>query len=201
MNWASAMAAAVLRSTAAGSAVSQQFQCVARGRSLQARSMWAERLAMPSEPAVVAASRLSIQQDCAGVSLEASVLSRGSLEPLAPLMLFGGDEEPQYRIAEEPIQGDYAGFLNYETVDGSLLVADDDDDDREIGGGAAPGGDMESAESFAKFLRHAPASALKEIARACHLSNLAYVIRDLKVGSEISTQLNTVDTIRMYRSP
>jgi hypothetical protein len=101
-------------------------------------------------------------------------------------MVFGGDEEePQYfRIAEEPIQGNYTGFVNYETVDGSLLD-DENDDDRRTGG--APAREVETPESFAKFLRHAPASVLKDMARACHLSNLAYVIRDLKVGSRIST--------------
>ena len=184
----------MLRSTAAGSAVSQQFQCVAR-RSLKARSILAERLAIPSEPAA-AASRLSIQQqDCASQNLGQrhssssggsghTVLNRGPLEPLPPLMLFGGDEEPQYRIAEEPIQGDYTGFVNYETVDGSVLDDDEEDNDREIGG--APAREVETPESFAKFLRHAPASVLKDMARACHLSNLAYMIRDLKVGSRIS---------------
>jgi hypothetical protein len=104
---------------------------------------------------------------------------------LAPLMVFGGDEEPpQFRIAEEPIQGNYTGFVNYETVDGSLL---DDDNEGDRRTGAAPAREVETPESFAKFLRHAPASVLKDMARACHLSNLAYVIRDLKVGSRISS--------------
>ena len=196
VNWASTMATTVLRSTAAGSAVSQQFQCVGR-RSLQVKSILAERLAISSEPAAAAAaSRLSIQQNCASQDLGASqqrhssssgsgptIVNRGPLGPLPPLMVLGGDEEPQYRIAEEPIQGNYTGFVNYETVDGSLL--DDDEDDKEIG--AAPGRGVETPESFAKFLRHAPASVLKDMARACHLSNLAYVIRDLKVGSRISS--------------
>jgi hypothetical protein len=105
-------------------------------------------------------------------------------------MVFGGDkEEPQYfRIAEEPIQGNYTGFVNYETVDGSVLD-DENEDDRRTGG--APAREVETPESFAKFLRHAPASVLKDMARACHLSNLAYVIRDLKVGSRISSLVNS----------
>ena len=103
---------------------------------------------------------------------------------MPPLMVFGGDEEPQFRIAEEPIQGNYTGFVNYETVDGSILDDDDHEDDMKIG--ASPAREVETPESFAKFLRHAPASVLKDMARACHLSNLAYVIRDLKVGSRIS---------------
>jgi hypothetical protein len=68
--------------------------------------------------------------------------------------------------------------VNYETVGGSLLD-EDDEGDREIG--TAPAREVETPESFAKFLRHAPASVLKDMARACHLSNLTYVIRDLKV--------------------
>ena len=95
-------------------------------------------------------------------------------------MVFEGGEEPQYRIAEEPIQGNYTGFVNYETVGGSLLD-EDDEGDREIG--TAPAREVETPESFAKFLRQSPAtSVLEDMARACHLSNLAFVIRDLKVG-------------------
>ena len=49
--------------------------------------------------------------------------------------------------------------MKYETVDGSLL--DDDEGDREIG--TAPAREVETPESFAKFLRHAPASVLKDM--------------------------------------
>ena len=54
--------------------------------------------------------------------------------------------------------------MNYETaVDGSLLDDDDDEGDREIG--TAPAREVERLRSLSqlKFLRHAPASVLKDM--------------------------------------
>jgi hypothetical protein len=98
---------------------------------------------------------------------------RSQVEMLGPSRILwnsgnSNNDQPRRNISEECLES-YERFLNYETLDGSVAEEDVSDDV------------VHTRESFDKFLRHYPAAELKLVSQACYLSNLAYIIGDIKV--------------------
>lgn len=138
--------------------------------------------AMRTVPSVVAPQGAAADSSRKGLRQSGSFLERHrsyQVELLGPSRILwnsgSGCDQPR-RISEEAvIQGEYEGFVNYETLDGSV---------REEAGDGDSDGDVRvehTRESFAKFLRHYPAAELKLVSQACYLSNLAYIIGEIKV--------------------
>lgn len=106
-------------------------------------------------------------------ALRQSGFYRSQVEVPAPLRISWNSEQqqpPLRRTKSEEGLG-YEEFVNYETLDGSVGEEDV----------VSTSGVEHSRESFAKFLRHYPVGQLNLVSQACYLSNLAYIIGEIKV--------------------
>lgn len=87
------------------------------------------------------------------------------------------------------------GFVNHETLDQNV----------EDGGGDEDGIEcstvVHTRETFIKFLRPVVlASELKDVAQACYLSNLAYIISEIKVCFERRSHVAVYISAGSWRS-
>lgn len=106
------------------------------------------------------------ERSSAGKGLRQSSLQyRSQVESLGGSRNFWSSEQPQRRISDEPLH--YQGFVDLETFDCSVV-----EEDCVV---------EHTQESFVKFLRHYPSADLNLVSQACYLSNLAYIIGEIKV--------------------
>ena len=108
-------------------------------------------------------------------------LASSQTEMLGPLRILwnsGCSSDLASRTSEvSKFLDDDKGFVSYETVDKSVVKEEVGCEDSKV---------VHTQESFTKFLRPmGSATELKDVAQACYLSNLAYIISEIKVCQKL----------------
>ena len=178
------------------------LQAGGHGQGIQVRAILAER---PSKLAAQGGANSSRKGSFRQSGFVAP--HRSQTEMLGPLrILWNGSssndqasrisEETSTVLDDEELEG---GFLNYETLDRS--VADGNEDNVDCGYSRV----VHTQESFTKFLRPlVSTNELKDVAQACYLSNLAYIISEIQVMhcschfGKVSSELSEVLAYRNW---
>jgi hypothetical protein len=159
------------------------LQAGGHGHGIQVRAILAERSSkLAAQGAANSSRKGSFRQSGFAAPHRSATSQTEMLGPLRILWNGSSSNDQASRISEETstflddeeLEG--SGFLNYETLDQS--VADGNEDNVDCGYSRV----VHTQESFTKFLRPlVSANELKDVAQACYLSNLAYIISEIKV--------------------
>ncbi|KAG0611221.1 hypothetical protein M758_7G124300 [Ceratodon purpureus] len=178
------MEAVLVRATVATAGA--VLQAGSHGHAIQVRVIAAERSSKVAPAGAADSSRKGSfrQSGFAAPHWSASSQSEMLQGPMRILWNSGCNIDQASRISEETStildeEELEEGFVNFETLDQS--VADGNDDEV----GCEYSRVVHTQESFTKFLRPlVSAKELKDVAQACYLSNLAYIISEIK-GDEL----------------
>lgn len=158
------------------------LQAGVHGHAIQVRAILAERSSKLAPQGAADSSRKGSFRQSGFAAPHWSASSQ--TEMLGPLRILWNSsssidqasrisEETSTILDEEELE---EGFVNFETLNQSAEDGNEDEVDCEYSRA------VHTRESFTKFLRPlVSANELKDVAQACYLSNLAYIISEIKV--------------------